>query len=449
MLADDAELQPRDTAEIAATMRRGGRPPATTRSQRCARCAGVRRTELLRTAFADLLGRRDVDEVCAAISATTEATAAGGAAGRAAVGRRDAAASSSCRCGSRSSRWAASAATRPATARTPTCCSCTSRLPAMPDPAVDAGASRPAGGRRSCAALLSAPSADRSAAGHRRRPAPGRAATDRWSAALASYAALLRALVVGVGGAGAAAGAVRAPATPDLGARFVDADRPGAVPGRRSGRPTIVEIRRLKARIDTERLPRGADPSHAHQARPGRPGRRRVDDPAAAAASTVTTSPALRTTGTLEALAAAAAAAAADQRAGRRARGGVAAGDRGPQRRHARARPGRATSFRTRAWRFAPWAGCSAIRRGSTRAKCSTTIAGPRAARAASSRRSSTPDRRLRACAAVGGAQPGYVGSGSPKSGASSGGTNAPCAGQERTGPRTPAPGQPPHPPRR
>ena len=35
---------------------------------------GVRRQELLRIAFADLLGRLDVAEVCEAISATTEAT---------------------------------------------------------------------------------------------------------------------------------------------------------------------------------------------------------------------------------------------------------------------------------------------------------------------------------------------------------------------------------------
>ena len=46
---------------------------------------------------------------------------------------------------------------------------------------------------------------------------------------------------------------------------------------------TVTEIRRIKARVDAERLPRGADREHAHQARPRRARRRRVDRAAAAA----------------------------------------------------------------------------------------------------------------------------------------------------------------------
>jgi glutamate-ammonia-ligase adenylyltransferase len=73
MLADDTELVPRATAELAATMgetaERKDDPAAAVAAVR-----GVRRQELLRIAFADLLGRIEVDAVCEAISATTSAT---------------------------------------------------------------------------------------------------------------------------------------------------------------------------------------------------------------------------------------------------------------------------------------------------------------------------------------------------------------------------------------
>ena len=39
----------------------------------------------------------------------------------------------------------------------------------------------------------------------------------------------------------------------------------------------LVEVRRIKARVDTERLPAGCGSAHPPQARPGRPRRRRVD----------------------------------------------------------------------------------------------------------------------------------------------------------------------------
>jgi [glutamine synthetase] adenylyltransferase / [glutamine synthetase]-adenylyl-L-tyrosine phosphorylase len=67
------ELQPRPPAELAAAMlesaARQQEPDAAVAAIRA-----VRRQELLRTAFADLLQLSDVAEVCAALSATTDAT---------------------------------------------------------------------------------------------------------------------------------------------------------------------------------------------------------------------------------------------------------------------------------------------------------------------------------------------------------------------------------------
>ncbi|HEY8302497.1 MAG TPA: bifunctional [glutamine synthetase] adenylyltransferase/[glutamine synthetase]-adenylyl-L-tyrosine phosphorylase [Jatrophihabitans sp.] len=73
MLAAEDELVPRSTAEVVATMRE----IAERRDDPAAAVAGVRsvrRTELLRTAFADLLGLASVESVGAAISTTTDAT---------------------------------------------------------------------------------------------------------------------------------------------------------------------------------------------------------------------------------------------------------------------------------------------------------------------------------------------------------------------------------------
>jgi [glutamine synthetase] adenylyltransferase / [glutamine synthetase]-adenylyl-L-tyrosine phosphorylase len=73
MLAHDEELKPRDRAEVLATMRgtaeRHDDPAAAVAAVR-----GIRRQELLRTAFLDLLGGADVETVCEAISVTTETT---------------------------------------------------------------------------------------------------------------------------------------------------------------------------------------------------------------------------------------------------------------------------------------------------------------------------------------------------------------------------------------
>ena len=119
---------------------------------------------------------------------------------------------------------------------------------------------------------------------HRRRPAPRgpqrarwcarwrrtRAYYERWSLAWEAQA-LLRAEPV----AGDAA----------LGAALPRAHRPAALPRGRAHADAVREIRRIKARVEAERLPRGADPDAAHQARPRRARRRRVDGAAAAAAA--------------------------------------------------------------------------------------------------------------------------------------------------------------------
>ena len=72
LLGAPENLAPRERAELATAMaesaRRQDDPEAAVASARA-----VRRQELLRTAFADLLQVSDVDEVCAALSATTEA----------------------------------------------------------------------------------------------------------------------------------------------------------------------------------------------------------------------------------------------------------------------------------------------------------------------------------------------------------------------------------------
>ena len=73
LLGSVDQLQPRERAEVLATMldsaARQDDPDAAIAATRA-----VRRQELLRTAFADLLQMSDVAEVCAALSGTTEAT---------------------------------------------------------------------------------------------------------------------------------------------------------------------------------------------------------------------------------------------------------------------------------------------------------------------------------------------------------------------------------------
>ena len=100
----------------------------------------------------------------------------------------------------------------------------------------------------------------RPAAGRRRRPAPGGPAGPAGPQPR-RVPAVLRPLVEGLGGAGAAAGPVRVPATPTLGAEFLALADPVRYPAGGLTREQVIEIRRIKARVDTERLPRGADPA--------------------------------------------------------------------------------------------------------------------------------------------------------------------------------------------
>jgi glutamate-ammonia-ligase adenylyltransferase len=73
LLADDAQLTPRPRTEIEAEMAESALRQSDP-AEAVAVVRGVRRQELLRIAFADLLGHVDVVEVCEALSAITEAT---------------------------------------------------------------------------------------------------------------------------------------------------------------------------------------------------------------------------------------------------------------------------------------------------------------------------------------------------------------------------------------
>ena len=73
LLADNAELMPRARLDIESEMAESAQRQADSLAAVSA-IRAVRRQELLRIAFADLLGTLDVASVCAALSATTEAT---------------------------------------------------------------------------------------------------------------------------------------------------------------------------------------------------------------------------------------------------------------------------------------------------------------------------------------------------------------------------------------
>jgi glutamate-ammonia-ligase adenylyltransferase len=264
MLADDAALQPRQRAEVESEMAES----AARQSDAMAAAAairGVRRQELLRIAFADLLGRLDVGQTCQAISAITEATlsaaleavqqeiraehgltalpfaftvVAMGRLGGAETGYGsdadvmfvfdpvDAAGVADSANGSHETLDATRLAQQVAV-----------RLrqvlgaPSSGDPPLGIDADLRPEGRDGPLA--------RSLASYRQYYA-------RWSAPWEAQA-LLRARVV----AGDA----------ELGQRFIALIDPVRYPAGGLSRADLVEIRRIKARVDTERLPRGADAS--------------------------------------------------------------------------------------------------------------------------------------------------------------------------------------------
>ena len=217
---------------------------------------GLRRHELLRIAFADLLGPPRRDRASARRSARRPTRPSMPRCRRRLTRSRRTRAGADCRSGSRSSRWAASAAWRPATAPTPTCCSSTRRsTPTHPGPD-DLGLAQRIVAR--LRAMLAAPSTDPPLGVDADLRPEGR--NGPLVRSLASYAhyyarwsspweaqALLRARFV-VGDA-------------ELGRAVHRDDRPGALPGGGLSAGQLLEIRRIKGRVDSERLPRGADPA--------------------------------------------------------------------------------------------------------------------------------------------------------------------------------------------
>ena len=71
-------------------------------------------------------------------------------------------------------------------------------------------------------------------------------------------------------------------ATPGVRERFTELIDPLRYPAEGITEADLVEVRRIKARVDTERLPARRRSAHAPQARPRRPRRRRVDRAGAA-----------------------------------------------------------------------------------------------------------------------------------------------------------------------
>ncbi len=255
MLADDAELAPRDPVEIVAAMAESAArqdDPAVA----VAVIRGVRRQELLRTAFADLLGRLDVADVCQAISATTQGTldVALRVATRAVAADLEVA--------ELPIRFAVIAMGRLGGAESSYGSDADVMFVYEPDSAdtPDEQAARVAHGVASrLRALLGSPSSNDPPLGvdadlrpeGRNGPLVRSLASyasyyARWSSAWEAQA-LLRARF--------AAG------DHDLGARFIAMIDPVRYPVGGIRPADLVEIRRLKGRVDSERLPRGADPT--------------------------------------------------------------------------------------------------------------------------------------------------------------------------------------------
>jgi glutamate-ammonia-ligase adenylyltransferase len=253
LLADDEELRPREPAETLATMREAAE------RQRDAAAAvavvrGVRRQELLRTAFADLLGLADVVSVCQTLSATTGSTLEVALE----IASRDVAAAHGLetlpirfaviamgRLGGTETGYGSDADVMFVEESTDGDEETASRLAfelagrlrallntaSSTDPPVELDADLRPEGRNG--ALV------RSLASYERYYA-------RWSLAWEAQA-LLRARPV--------AGDV------GLGERFVAMIDPVRYPDGGLSNADLLEIRRLKGRIDAERLPRGADPT--------------------------------------------------------------------------------------------------------------------------------------------------------------------------------------------
>jgi glutamate-ammonia-ligase adenylyltransferase len=256
MLADDSELVPRSRADIEKEMG-GSAARQSGATEAVAVVRGVRRHELLRIAFADLLGRLDVTTVTEALSATTEATlqvALDVAEDSIRVERGLAALPI---------RFAVIAMGRLGGAEVSYGSDADvvfvyEELDATPDPGTDpARIAQDLAGR--LRALLSSPSSSDPPLGVDAdlRPEGRNGPLARSLNAYAHYyarwsspweaQALLRARPV-AGDAG-------------LGRRFVEVIDPIRYPAAGMSANELTEIRRIKARVDAERLPRGADPA--------------------------------------------------------------------------------------------------------------------------------------------------------------------------------------------
>ena len=159
---------------------------------------------------------------------------------------------------------------------------------------------------------------------------------------LAAYAGVLRAAGRRCGRRRRCCGPSRVAGDADLGARVPRDRRSSPLPGGRARRePRVREIRRIKARVEAERLPRGADPALHTKLGPRRARRRRVDGAAAPAAARPRRYPGLRTTPTLAALGAAVDAGLIDAADAARSREAWQLATRITERDHAGARPRR------------------------------------------------------------------------------------------------------------
>ena len=379
MLADDDELEPRGRARRSWPRPSPRRAATTTPRSRSAAVRALRRRELFRTCRGRPARARPRSTTAGvALSGIAAATIVGALelAARAVESERGSRAADPLRS---SSRWAASAAASSATAATPTCMfvhdpvdRCASERDAHGPPSRSPGELR---------RLLDAPDPGPAARGRRGRCVP-RGVTVRWCVRSRSYAAYYARWSLGLGGAGAAAcGTGRRRRRAGRAASSSSSTR-CATPRAGSPRTHVREIRRLKARMEAERLPRGADPGAAHEARSRGAVRRRVGGPAAASCSTGTTCRRCARPAPSPALAAAVDAGAPRRRGRGRPRRGVAHRDPGARRRHAGARAGPETWCRPTRATWPPCPRCSATVRarvGVARRLPSGDATGPRA----------------------------------------------------------------------
>ena len=226
--------------------------------------------------------------------------------------------------------------------------------------------------------LLAQPGADPQPE-HRRRPAPG--GQGRRPGPLAERVPeLLQPLVLDLGAAGPGPGrrAGRRAGRPRRGADGRDR-RPPLARGR-AERAQLTEIRKLKARVEAERLPRGANPAKHTKLGPG--GIADVEwTVQLLQLQHAHRIPALRSSQTIVALRAARDAGVIDADGRRSPRGGVDPGQPDPQPDHADARPRLGLPAQRQPGAGRAWRSCSATRPGSP-PTCWPTTGGSPAGRA-------------------------------------------------------------------